>query len=111
MMNYKGYTATVEFDDEAEIFFGTVINTRDTITFQSVNAHLLKKEFELSVDDYLEFCKVQKVAPEKPYSGRFVLRVEPELHGKLHAEAILHRQSLNEFIQNQLKQALGVVKK
>ncbi|MEI8247500.1 MAG: type II toxin-antitoxin system HicB family antitoxin [Lentisphaerota bacterium] len=107
MMNYKGYTAKVEFDEEAEIFFGTVINTRDTITFQSENAHELKKEFELSVDDYLEFCKEQGKAPEKPYSGRFVLRVDPELHSKLHAEAILHHQSLNDFIQNQLQHALA----
>ena len=51
MINYKGYTAKIEFDEEAEIFFGTVINTRDTITFQSENAHELKKEFELSVND------------------------------------------------------------
>lgn len=77
----------MEFDEEAEIFFGTVINTRDTITFQSENAHEWKQEFELSVDDYLEFCKEQGTAPEKPYSGRFVLRVDPELHSKRHTAA------------------------
>ncbi len=107
MMNYKGYSATVEFDEEAEIFFGTVINTNDTITFQSENAHELKKEFELSVDDYLAFCKELGKAPEKPYSGRFVLRVDPELHSKLHIEAMQHHQSLNDFIQNTLQHAVS----
>ncbi|MFA7230747.1 MAG: type II toxin-antitoxin system HicB family antitoxin [Victivallaceae bacterium] len=106
-MNYKGYTAKVEFDEEAEVFFGTVINTRDTITFQSENAHELKKEFESSVNDYLAFCAERGVAPEKPYSGRFVLRVDPELHSKLHAEAMQRHQSLNDFIQNQLQRAVA----
>ena len=106
-MNYKGYTANVEFDEEAEIFFGTVINTRDTITFQSANAHELKQEFELSVDDYLEFCKAQGKEPEKPYSGRFVLRIDPELHSKLYHEAMQCHQSLNDFIKNQLQHAVA----
>jgi predicted HicB family RNase H-like nuclease len=106
MMKYKGYSAKVEFDEEAEIFFGTVINTNDTITFQSENAHELKKEFKASVDDYLAFCKELGKAPEKPYSGRFVLRVDPELHSKLHVEAMQHHQSLNDFIQNTLQHAV-----
>jgi predicted HicB family RNase H-like nuclease len=61
----------------------------------------------LSVNDYLEFCKKLGKAPAKPYSGRFVLRVDPELHSKLHTEAILHHQSLNDFIQNQLQHAVA----
>jgi predicted HicB family RNase H-like nuclease len=106
MINYKGYSATVEFDEAAEVFFGTVINTKDTITFQSENAHELKKEFELSIDDYLDFCNELGTSPEKPYSGRFVLRVAPELHNQLHIAAIEHHQSLNDFIQNTLQRAV-----
>ena len=34
MMQHKGYTGKVEFDDEAEIFHGEVIGLRDVITFQ-----------------------------------------------------------------------------
>lgn len=107
MINYKGYSATVEFDEVTEIFFGTVINTKDTITFQSENAHELKKEFELSIDDYLDFCKELGTSPEKPYSGRFVLRVAPELHNQLHIAAIEKHQSLNDFIQNTLQHAVS----
>jgi predicted HicB family RNase H-like nuclease len=56
-MRYKGYEAVVEFDDEAEIFHGEVINIRDVITFQGDNVKGLKQAFHDSVDDYLEFCK------------------------------------------------------
>jgi predicted HicB family RNase H-like nuclease len=102
-MNYKGYTAKVKYDEDAEIFFGEVINTRDTITFQSDNAHELKKEFKASVDDYLEFCKERGEEPEKPFSGKFVLRVDPELHSKLYTEAAQNSKSLNEFIVEKLQ--------
>jgi len=55
MMQYKGYLARVEFDDEASVFHGEVINTRDVITFQGKSTDELKKAFEDSVDDYLAF--------------------------------------------------------
>jgi predicted HicB family RNase H-like nuclease len=55
-MTYKGYEGLVEFDDEAHIFHGEVINTRDVITFQGSTVKELEKAFRDSVDDYLEFC-------------------------------------------------------
>src|SRR5690606_9741 len=70
MMEYKGYRARVEFDDEAELFHGEVIGTRDVITFQGRSVEELKTAFADSVDDYLEFCASQGKAPDKPYSGR-----------------------------------------
>ncbi len=57
MMEYKGYMGRVEFDAEAELFHGEVINTRDVITFQGRSVDELKQAFEESVDDYLAFCK------------------------------------------------------
>lgn len=57
MMTYKGYTAKVEFDEEAGIFHGEVIDTKDVITFQAENAKKLRKAFEDSVDDYIDFCR------------------------------------------------------
>jgi predicted HicB family RNase H-like nuclease len=53
MMEYKGYVGKVEFDDEAEIFHGEVINTRDVITFQGTSVAELTSAFHESIDDYL----------------------------------------------------------
>ena len=45
MMEYKGYFAKVEFDDEASIFYGEVINLRDVITFQGQAVDELRQAF------------------------------------------------------------------
>ena len=51
MMEYKGYIGHVEFDDNAEIFHGEVINTRDVITFQGKTVKEIKKAFRDSIED------------------------------------------------------------
>ena len=79
MMEYKGYTAKVEFDDEADIFHGEVIGIKDVVTFQGNTARELKKVFRESVDDYLSFCKERGEDPDKPFTGKFLVRISPEL--------------------------------
>jgi len=71
MMEYKGYFAKVEFDDDATIFQGQVINLRDLITFEGETVNELKEAFHDSVDDYLTFCAERGEEPEKPYSLEF----------------------------------------
>jgi predicted HicB family RNase H-like nuclease len=106
MMEYKGYFAKVEFDDEADIFHGEVINLRDVITFQGQTVDALRKAFRDSVDDYLEFCAERGEEPEKPYSGKFVVRVEPELHKKIAIIAKKNGKSLNSWVHNKLSDAV-----
>lgn len=105
MMEYKGYVGQVEFDDEANIFHGEVINLRDVVTFQGSSVLELRKAFEDSVDDYLDFCEERGESPDKPYSGKFMLRVEPELHKLLAIRARKERKSLNALIHDTLAQA------
>jgi predicted HicB family RNase H-like nuclease len=69
MMEYQGYIGRVGFDDEAEVFHGEVINTRDVITFQGQSVAELTKAFKDSIDDYLAFCKARGETPDKPFSG------------------------------------------
>ena len=63
-MDYKGYEAVVNYDEEAKIFSGEVINTKDVITFQGESVSDLEKAFHESVDDYLEFCLSRNEEPE-----------------------------------------------
>jgi predicted HicB family RNase H-like nuclease len=83
MMQYKGYLSRIEFDDDANIFYGEVINIRDVITFQGKSVDELRKAFEESVDDYLDFCGEREEEPEKPFSGRFTIHISPEKHRKV----------------------------
>lgn len=98
MMKYRGYTAFVEFDDEARIFHGEVADLNDVVTFQSSDARELEKEFHKSVDEYLAFCGETNREPEKPFSGRFVVRISRELHQQVFLHARQRKQSLNTFI-------------
>ena len=97
-MEYKGYVAVVEFDEKADIFHGEVINLRDVVTFEGETVGELRRAFQDSVDDYLEFCAERGEEPEKPYSGRFVVRIEPELHRRIALEARKRGMSINALV-------------
>ena len=105
-MEYKGYIAKIEFDDEAGIFHGEVINTRDVITFQGECVEEFRQAFIDSVEDYLEFCAARGEKPEKPFSGKLVLRMPAEVHQKVYLRAKSSGVSLNEWINKAIEKEL-----
>lgn len=102
MMTYKGYSGLVKFDSDADIFHGEVVGLRDVVTFQGTTVEELKEAFRESVDDYLEFCEQRGEQPDKPFSGRFLLRVDPVLHRRLAELSAQEGESLNTWIASQL---------
>lgn len=113
MMEYKGYIGNVGFDAEAGVFHGEVINTRDVITFQGKSVQELKKAFRDSVNDYLSFCHDRGETPDKPFTGRFVTRISPDLHRLISTAAVVSGKSMNAFVTEQLQAAVqhvGAVK-
>lgn len=107
MMEYKGYLARVEFDDEANIFHGEVINTRDVITFQGRSVEELREAFEESVEDYLEFCAERGEKPDPPFSGWFTVRLTPEQHRKVILAAAKSGEPLDQWVAQALERAAG----
>jgi predicted HicB family RNase H-like nuclease len=103
MMEYKGYIGKIEIDEEAGILYGEVINVRDVITFEGASVDEVQKAFRESVEDYLEFCAQRGETPEKPFSGKFVMRLPPDLHRKAYIQAKLADKSLNGWITDVLK--------
>ena len=106
MMEYKGYIGKVEIDDEVGILYGEVINVRDVITFEGTSVEEIQQAFHESVDDYLEFCAQRGESPEKPFSGKFVVRLPAELHRKAYIQAKLKDKSLNSWITEVLQSVL-----
>jgi predicted HicB family RNase H-like nuclease len=98
MMEYKGYIGKVEFDNEAGIFHGEVINLRDVITFAGESVAELRQAFQDSIEDYLAFCAARNELPEKPFSGTFTVRIAPELHRAVSVQARLVNKSLNNYV-------------
>lgn len=102
MLKYKGYTGQVEFDDEAGIFHGEVIDLRDVITFQGQSVEELEQAFRDSIDDYLQFCLERGEAPDKPFTGRLMLRLSPKLHRRAYVNAKREGKSINQWIVERL---------
>jgi len=107
MMEYKGYVGKVEFDAEGGVFHGEVINLRDVITFEGTSVDEIKLAFRESIDDYLAFCEERGEEPEKPFSGKFVVRVNPELHRQINLQAKYANQSLNQWVSVALEKAVA----
>ncbi len=97
-MEYKGYFGKVEYDEEAEVLHGEVINIKDVVTFEGTNINEIKQAFRDSVDDYLDFCAERNEVPEKPYSGKFVVRTDPDLHKGIAVMAKKQGKSINALV-------------
>jgi predicted HicB family RNase H-like nuclease len=96
---YKSYVGTVELDFESKVLHGRIIGIKDVITYEGNTLQDLEEAFRNSLDDYLTFCEEQGDNPEKPYSGKFNLRINPELHKQLALEAANQGKSLNTYVE------------
>lgn len=95
-LQYKGYHGTIEPQLEDNTLFGKVAFINDLVTYEARDLAQLKKEFEISVDDYLAFCEERGKEPNKPFKGSFNVRTGPELHKAAVIASV--GQSLNAFV-------------
>jgi len=102
-MTHDGYLATVELDEEAELFHGEIVNTRDVLTFQGRTLDELRSAFADTIADYVAWCRERGKEPERPYSGNFTVRLPPELHRRIASTAARQRKSLNAFVADALE--------
>jgi len=107
MMKYKGYLGKVEFDAEADILHGEVVGIRDVVTFEGKSTDEIRRAFRESVDDYLAFCAERGEQPDKPCSGRFVVRLDSDLHRQVNALANISGKSLNAFVTECLEKEVA----
>jgi len=105
-MSHKGYTARIEFDERDGIFVGRLLGMRSIISFHGSTVAQLRSELKTAVQDYLSECEEQGVKPEKPASGKLLLRVPPEVHGKAMVVAQASGKSLNQWLNEVLQEAV-----
>lgn len=105
-LTYKGYTGSVEFDAKDRSFHGRVEGITDIITFEGTSVEELETDFRDGVDSYLEVCAEDGVEAQRPYSGRFVLRLSPDLHRGAAIAARRARCSMNEWITGAIQMRL-----
>ncbi len=107
ILEYRGYYTKVEYSAEDHVLYGKIEGIRDLVNFESENAENVEKEFHEAVDDYLAFCSDLGQAPDKPYKGLFNVRISPELHRKAAIAADKRGESLNAFVADAIRAAVG----
>jgi len=105
-LTYNGYTAKIEFDPDDEILFGNIIGIRDTVGFHGKSVGELKEAFHDAVDFYLESCQKAGREPNKPFSGKFVVRTDSSLHSEIAMAAVHSGKSLNKWVVDTLTQVI-----
>lgn len=105
-MTYKGYTARVDYDERDNILVGRILGIRDIVSFHGETIASLRKQFLLAVNDYVADCERKGIRPEKTASGKLLLRVPPEVHGKALIAAQASGKSLNQWAIELLERAV-----
>ena len=105
-MTYRGYTARIEFDERDSIFVGRALGLRSIISFHGQTVEELRDQFASAIDDYVVDCHEQGVSPEKPASGKLLLRVAPEIHSQALIKAQSTGKSLNQWATEALERAM-----
>ncbi|SDB08940.1 Predicted nuclease of the RNAse H fold, HicB family [Desulfonatronum thiosulfatophilum] len=105
VMTYRGYTASMDFDPEDKIIVGRVLDISDIITFHAESVGEFESIFHSAIDDYLVACEQLGSLPEKPASGRLMLRIAPMVHAAALKAAARSGTSLNKWAEHVLHSA------
>ena len=104
MMSLESYNAKIEYDAELDMFRGEILGLTGGADFYGKNPRELRAEFKKSLQVFLEVCREKGIEPRRNYSGKFNLRISPELHEKLAIVAQAEGKSINSVAQEALQQ-------
>jgi predicted HicB family RNase H-like nuclease len=105
VMTYKGYAASMTYDPEDKILVGRVLDITDIIAFHGESVAEFETAFHTSIDDYIDACAKLKQPPEKPASGKLMLRIDPSIHAAAAKAAAREGQSMNKWVAKVLADA------
>ncbi len=106
-MTYKGYAARIEYSDEDACFVGHIAGIDDVVGFHGESVATLRAAFEEAVDDYLQTCEKLDRRPQKPYSGKLMLRISPEIHAAVAMISEAKGKSINQWASETLAHAVN----
>ena len=98
IMTVEGHKAKIEYDPEIDMFRGEILGLNGGADFYGKTPDDLRSEFKKSLQVFLDVCKEKGIEPYKEYSGKFNLRISPELHAEIASRASAEGKSLNQWI-------------
>ena len=103
VMTLNGYHAKIEYDAELDLFRGEILGLNGGADFYGKNPKELRTEFKKSLQVFLDVCEEKGIEPRKHFSGKFNLRISPELHEQLAIAAKAEGKSINLLAQEVLR--------
>lgn len=103
VMTVDGYQAKIEYDPETDMFRGEILGLTGGADFYGKNPKELRAEFRKSLQVFLAVCNEKGIEPRRSFSGKFNLRIPPELHEKLAIVAQAEGKSINALAQEALR--------
>ncbi len=108
MMEYKGYIATIGYDDSVDLLHGHVINAAPypIVNFMASDVEGLKREFRISIEEYLAGCQEDGIEPEKPFPGKLEIPLYRDLHQRIVLAAAEEGLEIDEWIVEAIEHKL-----
>lgn len=107
VMTVDGYKAKIEYDPDTDLFRGEILGLTGGADFYGKNPKELRAEFRKSLEVFLQVCREKGIEPRRSYSGKFNLRIPPELHERLAIVAQAEGKSINTLAQEALLQRVA----
>jgi predicted HicB family RNase H-like nuclease len=107
IMTVNGYHAKIEYDEELDLFRGEILGLSGGADFYGKTPKSLRAEFKKSLEVFLAVCKEKGLEPRRHFSGKFNLRISPELHERLAIAAQAQGKSINMLAQEALQQRVA----
>lgn len=107
LMTLDGYQAKIEYDEELDLFRGEILGLNGGADLYGKDPQALRIEFKKSLQVFLEVCAEKGMAPRRNFSGKFNLRISPELHERLAIESQAQGKSINALAQEALQERVA----
>jgi predicted HicB family RNase H-like nuclease len=103
LMTVNNYHAKIEYDADLDMFCGEILGLNGGADFYGRNPKDLRTEFKRSLKVFLDVCREKGIEPRRRFSGKFNLRISPELHEKLVIAAQAEEKSINALARDALQ--------
>lgn len=106
IMELESYKAKIEYDPDIDLFRGEILGLNGGADFYGKSPAELRREFKKSLSTFLEVCAENGINPKKEYSGKFNLRIPPNLHRDIAVKASSEEKSINQWVADKLSETL-----
>ncbi len=106
-MEIEGYRAVIQFDPDIDMFRGEFVGLNGGADFYARDIAGLRREGAVSLKVFLDMCREDGVEPRRQFSGKFHVRIPPELHATISAAAAADGKSLNQWVVDELSASVS----